>query len=124
MKHTSNLFGFTKSTLSRINILAAVGINLTQQSMRDQYESIYHSVDEDGNGVIDFGEFLLLIRRLVDLDFGGIATRMSPKDKEETAQDLKKQRRSERRRSQPRQSICGNFDIANFEKRRSSITKN
>jgi len=106
-----------------INILAAVGINLTQQSMRDQYESIYHSVDEDGNGVIDFGEFLLLIRRLVDLDFGGIATRMSPKDKEETAQDLKKQRRSERRRSQ-RQSICGNFDLANFEKKRSSITKN
>ena len=73
-----------------INILEAVGVYLTQQYMHDQYLNLYHSVDEDDNDCIDFGEFLLLMRRLVDMDFGGIAMLTKPKDKEETIQDRKK----------------------------------
>ena len=65
--------------------------------LNDEYKRLFLSVDEDDSGDIDFGEFLLLMRKFVDADFGGIATRMAPKDKQETVEDRKRAQRAERR---------------------------
>jgi len=51
---------------------------------------------------MDFPEFLLMMRRLLDLDFGGIATRMGIKDHdndEPSMAEKKKEERAERRKS-------------------------
>jgi len=56
-------------------LLQAVGINLNERVMHDRYLQIFKEVDEDENGSMDFPEFLLMMRKLIDIDFGGIATR-------------------------------------------------
>jgi Ca2+-binding EF-hand superfamily protein len=56
-------------------LLQAVGINLNERVMHDRYLQMFKEVDEDENGAMDFPEFLLLMRKLIDIDFGGIATR-------------------------------------------------
>merc|ERR1719161_1685375 len=53
---------------------------------------------KDEDGCMDFPEFLLIMRKLLDIDFGGIATRTGPKEpKEKTAADKKKEARAARR---------------------------
>jgi Ca2+-binding EF-hand superfamily protein len=78
-------------------LLQAVGVNVNDPRLHDEYKRLFTSVDEDDSGDIDFGEFLLLMRKFVDADFGGIATRMAPKDKQETVEDRKRAQRAERR---------------------------
>jgi len=79
-------------------LLQAVGVNLNERAMHDRYLSLFRDVDEDEDGDMDFPEFLLLMRKMIDLDFGGIQSRMAPKEpKEETAADKKKAARAERR---------------------------
>jgi len=56
-------------------LLQAVGINLNERVMHDRYLQLFKEVDEDDNGSMDFPEFLLMMRKLIDIDFGGIATR-------------------------------------------------
>jgi Ca2+-binding EF-hand superfamily protein len=56
-------------------LLQAVGINLNERVMHDRYLQLFKEVDEDENGSMDFPEFLLMMRKLIDIDFGGIATR-------------------------------------------------
>jgi len=74
------------------HLLQAVGINLNERAMHDRYLQLFKEVDEDGNGAMDFAEFLLLMRKLVDIDFGGIATRMSaePKGEQKNSKEKKK----------------------------------
>jgi calmodulin len=74
-------------------LLQAVGINLNERAMHDRYLMLFKEVDEDGNGAMDFAEFLLLMRKLVDIDFGGIATRMSAEPKESKSKDSKKKKK-------------------------------
>merc|ERR1712118_304006 len=79
-------------------LLQVVGVNLNERVMHDRYLSLFRDVDEDEDGSIDFPEFLLMMRKLVDMDFGGIQSRMAPKEpKEETAAEKKKAARAERR---------------------------
>jgi calmodulin len=80
-------------------LLQAVGINLNERAMHDRYLQIFHEVDEDDDGNMDFPEFLLIMRRLIDMDFGGIASRTQRKEPaEQTSKEkkaaLRKQRRS------------------------------
>merc|ERR1719454_383461 len=85
-------------------LLQAVGINLNERTMHDRYLQLFHEVDLDQDDAMDFPEFLLMMRRLLDLDFGGIATRMGIKDHQEDASpsvaEKKKEERAERRQSQ------------------------
>merc|ERR550514_1008149 len=75
-------------------LLQAVGINLNERTMHDRYLAIFNEVDEDGDECMDFPEFLLLMRKLIDIDFGGIASRAAPKqEKEKTAAEKKKEER-------------------------------
>merc|ERR550514_1060253 len=79
-------------------LLQAVGINLNERTMHDRYLAIFNEVDEDGDGNMDFPEFLLIMRKLIDIDFGGIASRTAPKgEKEKTAKDRKKEERAAKR---------------------------
>merc|ERR1719313_2002582 len=78
-------------------LLQAVGINVNDPRMAEDYKKHFNSVDEDEDGNVDFPEFLLMMRKFVDLDFGGIATRMAPKEKEETVEDKKRAARAARR---------------------------
>jgi len=71
-------------------LLQAVGINLNERAMHDRYLQLFKEVDEDGNGAMDFAEFLLLMRKLVDIDFGGIATRMQADSKTDDKKKAKK----------------------------------
>jgi hypothetical protein len=50
---------------------------------------------------MDFPEFLLMMRRLLDLDFGGIATTMGIKapDEQEEQQSVADKKKEERRKS-------------------------
>jgi len=72
------------------SLLQAVGINLNERAMHDRYLQLFKEVDEDGNGAMDFAEFLLLMRKLVDIDFGGIATRMQADSKTDDKKKGKK----------------------------------
>jgi calmodulin len=79
-------------------LLQAVGINLNERTMHDRYLAIFNEVDEDGDGNMDFPEFLHIMRKLIDIDFGGIASRTAPKEpKEKSAKDKKKEERAARR---------------------------
>jgi len=83
-------------------LLTAVGINLNERVMHDRYLQLFNEVDLDRDGQMDFPEFLLMMRRLLDLDFGGIATRMGIKDhdqEEPSVAEKKKEERAERRKS-------------------------
>jgi Ca2+-binding EF-hand superfamily protein len=83
-------------------LLLAVGINLNERTMHDRYLQLFVEVDLDRDDAMDFPEFLLMMRRLLDLDFGGIATRMGIKDHdndEKSVAEKKKEERSERRKS-------------------------
>merc|ERR1719159_1270373 len=73
-----------------------------------QWREIFLKFDADNSGAfdtdeaMDFPEFLLMMRRLLDLDFGGIATRMGIKDHdndEKSVAEKKKEERAERRKS-------------------------
>ena len=47
---------------------------------------------------MDFPEFLFIMRKLLDIDFGGIASRTAPKEpKEKTVNDKKKEARAAKR---------------------------
>ena len=61
-----------------------------ERAMHDRYLQLFKEVDEDGNGAMDFAEFLLLMRKLVDIDFGGIATRMQADSKTDDKKKVKK----------------------------------
>merc|ERR1719335_1225401 len=83
-------------------LLQAVGINLNERTMHDRYIQLFHEVDLDKDDAMDFPEFLLMMRRLLELDFGGIATRMGIKDhdnEEKSVAEKKKEERAERRKS-------------------------
>ena len=45
------------------------------RAMHNQYRELFEGADEDKNNLLDFPEFLLLMRDLVDIDFGGVATK-------------------------------------------------
>merc|ERR1719240_1411037 len=83
-------------------LLQAVGINLNERTMHDRYLQLFHEVVRDRDEAMDFPEFLLMMRLLLDLDFGGIATRMGIKDHDNEEQSLaekKKEERAERRKT-------------------------
>lgn len=56
-------------------LLQAVGVTLNDRNMHEQYMQIFREVDVDKNNQIDFPEFLLMMRKVIQLDFGGLATR-------------------------------------------------
>jgi Ca2+-binding EF-hand superfamily protein len=79
-------------------LLQAVGINLNERAMHDRYISLFNEVDEDDDGCMDFPEFLFIMRKLLDIDFGGLASRTAPKEpKEKTVNDKKKEARAAKR---------------------------
>merc|ERR1719160_329904 len=82
-------------------LLQAVGINLNERTMHDRYIQLFHEVDLDKDDAMDFPEFLLMMRRLLDLDFGGIATTMGIKapDEQEEQQSVADKKKEERRKS-------------------------
>merc|ERR1719171_987909 len=85
-------------------LLQAVGVNLNERVMHDRYLSLFRDVDEDEDGAMDYPEFLLMMRKLIDSDFGGIQSRMAPKEpKEETQAEKKKAARAERRAEKKQQ---------------------
>ena len=45
------------------------------RAMHNQYRELFEDADEDQNHLLDFPEFLLLMRDLVDIDFGGVSTK-------------------------------------------------
>jgi len=61
-------------------LLRVAGIPM-DASLINEFQKIFHRVDEDRNGTVDFPEFLLLIRALVDVNFAGIRDRMPGKRK-------------------------------------------
>jgi Ca2+-binding EF-hand superfamily protein len=85
-------------------LLQAVGINLNERAMHDRYMVLFNEVDEDLDGNMDFPEFLALMRKLLDLDFGGIASRTGQggrkEEKEKTVQEKKKEERASKRAAQ------------------------
>jgi Ca2+-binding EF-hand superfamily protein len=56
-------------------LLQAVGVNVNERSMNDMYLKIFKEADEDHSDGLDFPEFLILIRKFLDVDFGGLASR-------------------------------------------------
>jgi Ca2+-binding EF-hand superfamily protein len=86
-------------------LLQAVGVNLNERVMHDRYLSLFRDVDEDEDGLMDFPEFLLLMKKCIDLDFGGLQTRMGMQpSQEETPQEKKKSARASRRTRVERKS--------------------
>jgi len=57
------------------SLLQAVGINLNQRVLYEGYVKIFEKVDEDGSKNMDFAKFLLMMRELLEMNFGGIADR-------------------------------------------------
>merc|ERR1712096_583478 len=60
-------------------LLGALGIQM-DRAASVKYGAIFKEVDEDGSGDLDFAEFLLLIKKLIDEDFAGIAALAQKKD--------------------------------------------
>jgi len=54
-------------------LLSAIGIVIHDRSMNVKYFALFKEADEDQSGGVDFAEFLLLMKKLIDCDFGGIA---------------------------------------------------
>merc|ERR1719160_902588 len=73
-------------------LLRAVGITLNDRQMYEHFAQIFNEVDEDESGSMDFPEFLLLMRRLINIDFGGVATPAA-----QPGSKQKKQKRASRR---------------------------
>merc|ERR1719263_2161406 len=63
-------------------LLQAVGINLNERTMHEKYLIIFQQADLDEDRHMDFPEFLLLMKALLDANFGGIATRVKKPDPE------------------------------------------
>jgi Ca2+-binding EF-hand superfamily protein len=56
-------------------LLQAVGINLNHRQMYEDYQRVFRKVDDDNSGTIDYPKFLLMMRELLDTNFGDIRTR-------------------------------------------------
>jgi Ca2+-binding EF-hand superfamily protein len=56
-------------------VLGAVGVNTNVREPAEDLKKKFYAADQDGSETLDFPEFLLLMRALLDADFGGIATR-------------------------------------------------
>jgi Ca2+-binding EF-hand superfamily protein len=57
-------------------LLQAVGVTLSSRTLNEDYLDAFNAADRDGNGTLDFPEFLLLIKGFIDSDFGGVRTRL------------------------------------------------
>merc|ERR1719198_38488 len=69
-------------------LLRAVGITLNDRQMYEHFAQIFAEVDEDESGSMDFPEFLLLMRKLINIDFGGVASRVhQPKKQNKRARN-------------------------------------
>merc|ERR1719321_691146 len=47
------------------SLLRAVGVNLNDRAMAEEYTRLFNQVDEDGDNNMDFPEFLLLMRVII-----------------------------------------------------------
>lgn len=83
-------------------LLTRLGLNLNMRAMHNQYRELFEDADEDQNHLLDFPEFLLLMRDLVDIDFGGVSTKFGalprPSSKGSDEREKRQQRRLQRRR--------------------------
>ena len=75
LKFDEDKSGEFDSTEGKV-LLQAVGINLNERTMHDEYLRLFREADEDQSESIDFPEFLILMRRLLDIDFGGISSKV------------------------------------------------
>jgi len=60
-----------------------------------KYKQIFHEVDGDKDEMLDFPEFLMMMKMMIDSDFGGLAA-MSQKKPDEPGKDKKSKRKSRR----------------------------
>jgi Ca2+-binding EF-hand superfamily protein len=56
-------------------LLQAVGVALQDKNSDAQYQEYFKKVDDDGDGHMDFPEFLIFMKHLIDDDFMQIASK-------------------------------------------------
>jgi Ca2+-binding EF-hand superfamily protein len=59
-------------------LLRAVGVQMNYRQEQEMFKRLFNDCDADSSGSLDFPEFCLLMKKMVDVDFGGIASKLKP----------------------------------------------